>query len=182
MREAFGRVAYTHKTHEKEADRIARRTAWLKRVELILVTLTAGSTISVLLGSGRLFQYVSTSLAALALFATLYQYRFNPEADLIAHRICARKLWVLRERYCVLLTDMADGSIGDADARVRRDGLLSDLAAVYEAAPDTDAKSYEAARKALRVSEELTFSNDELDSLLPVSLRRQRSPEGVLAQ
>jgi hypothetical protein len=46
------------------------------------------------------------------------------------------------------------------------------LAAIYQAAPQTDGKAYIEAQKRLQKMEDLTFSADEIDCFLPLSLKR----------
>ncbi|MGQ0513060.1 hypothetical protein ACT453_03200, partial [Bacillus sp. D-CC] len=46
-------------------------------------------------------------------------------------------------------------------------------AEIYDESPRTDAKSYEAAQKALKTDEEQTFSEREIDVMLPNSIRRE---------
>ena len=43
---------------------------------------------------------------------------------------------------------------------------------VYSNSPRTDAKSYTAAQKALKTEEEQSFSEEEIDIMLPNSIRR----------
>jgi hypothetical protein len=172
IRGAFGRVVYTYKTHQKMADRLAFRDQLVKVIELILISSTAGTTISVIFGSGRTFQVVSAVLASLSLLVTIYQYRFNLEQIVQQHRTCANKLWLIREKYTNLLCDLYENAIDLNLAREKRDALMQEVSAVYDVAPGTDSKSYEQARIALKVSEELTFSDEEIDQLLPESLQK----------
>src|SRR5262245_58291140 len=97
IRESFGRVVYTHKTHEKMADRLTTTAAIFKWAELILIALTASSTIKVLISPGRPYDIVSAILASLSLLVTIYQFRFNPDQLIQAHRAAAKKLWLIRE-------------------------------------------------------------------------------------
>jgi hypothetical protein len=48
---------------------------------------------------------------------------------------------------------------------------VSDLHTVYESAPATNSKAYKQAQDALQLNEEMTFSDAEIDSLLPPGLR-----------
>lgn len=172
VRESFGRVVYTHKTHEKMADRLAVRTTWLKWIELLLIVLTTGSTINVFLGAGRAYEITSAVLASLTLLTSIYQFRFDPEKVIQAHRNCAKKLWLIREKYITLISDICDGAIDQKLARSRRDDLLLRLHSIYETAPDTDDLAYAQARNALKINEEMTFTDSEIDAFLPDSLRK----------
>jgi hypothetical protein len=55
----------------------------------------------------------------------------------------------------------------------RGEALVRDTAAVYRAAPRTSRRAYEEATKALTEGEELTFTETEVDRLLPPALRRR---------
>ena len=54
----------------------------------------------------------------------------------------------------------------------KRDELQERTWEVYSNSPRTNAKSYKAAQKALKSEEEQTFSEDEIDIMLPNSIRR----------
>ena len=56
----------------------------------------------------------------------------------------------------------------------KRDQLLEDLAEIYALVPQTNDKAYLAAQKGLQQKEDLTFSDDEIDMLLPKALRRAK--------
>jgi len=43
IREIYGRVVYTHKTHEKSADILKRRNNYFKHLEIILSAITCAS-------------------------------------------------------------------------------------------------------------------------------------------
>ena len=58
------------------------------------------------------------------------------------------------------------------DIRNKRDELQERTSEVYSNLPRTDTKSYTAAQKALKTEEEQTFSEEEIDIMLPNSIRR----------
>ena len=45
LREMYGRVAYTHKTHEKMADGYIARYKVIKRIEIALSAVSSGSLV-----------------------------------------------------------------------------------------------------------------------------------------
>lgn len=174
IRECFGRVVYSHKTHEKDADICLSRLALIKRWQIILSAVTTGGLLAVVLGpderaplAAGVTALVSTSLLALN--------AYTKENDLgqIAqkHKDAADKLWMVRESYLSLLTDMRGRSIAADVARARRDELQATLATVYSAAPRTSPKAYAEASKALKLREDLTFSDAEIDQFVPSKLR-----------
>ncbi|MCC5638748.1 SLATT domain-containing protein [Nostoc sp. CHAB 5844] len=88
------------------------------------------------------------------------------------HSQTASKLWIIRESYLSLLTDIAINSLSLDEIKTKRDELQSALATIYQNAPRTNEKAYKKAQKALKVDEQLTFSDKEIDNFLPSNLRR----------
>ena len=52
LRESFGRVVYTHKVHEKEADILLARLSKIKLGQIILPGISTGGFVAMLLGHG----------------------------------------------------------------------------------------------------------------------------------
>lgn len=136
VRECFGRAAYTHKTHEKQADLYFRRHEVLKRVQIALSTLTTTGIIATIFGAGRLPAAAIAAVLSAALTAVM---AYTKDRDLAAlaqqHAATASRLWVIRESYLSLLSDLAAGQTELAIAREWRDALQTDLAAIYANAP-----------------------------------------------
>jgi hypothetical protein len=91
------------------------------------------------------------------------------------HRETASDIWNVRESYLSLLTDIFDSATDLQSLRARRDELQAHLHKIYRTAPHTDGDAYNAAQVALKNNEELTFTDAEIDALLPSSLRRLNS-------
>ena len=53
-----------------------------------------------------------------------------------------------------------------------RDNLLEELHAVYSGAPSTTYQAYKSAQKGLQQLEDMTFSDEEIDSFLPKELKK----------
>ncbi|SRR6266480_793854 len=175
VREEYGRLAYTFKTHQKMIDMLNEQIKYQKIASAVLISLTAGGTIDILLSNAFWSKVITLILSALALCLTIYQLSTNIDRVVDQHRITARALWLLREKYIHLVSDIKSSSIGEEEARKIRDELTQRVEQVYESAPDTNAKAYRAAKTALKDNEELTFSVKELDLLLPETLRELKS-------
>ncbi|WP_285078509.1 hypothetical protein [Paenibacillus sp. UMB7766-LJ446] len=59
------------------------------------------------------------------------------------------------------------------ELRKLRDDLQNRTAEIYAQSTKTDAKSYKQAQKSLKTEKEQTFSEKEIDLMLPNSLRRE---------
>lgn len=173
LRECFGRVVYTHKTHEKCADILLGCHKRIKLSQIILSALVTGGIFSTLSASTKLVATVITAILSTALLA-LNSYTKDYDLGEIAqrHRQAAADIWLIREKYLSLLTDLRSSSTSLDRIRASRDVLLEELHAAYKGAPSTTYKAYEKAQKALKQMEEMTFSDAEIDAFLPGGLRR----------
>ena len=177
LREMYGRVAYTHKTHEKMADSYVSRFKCIKTIEIVLSAVSSGSLLFAIFGDSPTATVIGAVLSTFLLGLTLYFKEATLGENAQKHTEVAAKLWAVREELLSLLTDMHDGR--DAESiRSKRDKLNTTLADVYRSAPRTDSDAYAAAQKALKQQEELFFSESELDHLLPSKLRKgHHSPQ-----
>jgi uncharacterized membrane protein len=172
IREIYGRVIYTHKTHEKCADILKSRSDALKLIEVILSALTTTSVLGVLFGSGIIFEIIAAVFSSVLLFLTLYAKDFDLLAIAEKHKQSSLAILAIRERYLSLLVDIKIANSSINELQTIRDLLSVELINTYQGAPKTIGKGYKIASKALQQNEEFTFSDVEIDRLLPVSLRR----------
>lgn len=172
LREMYGRAAYTHKTHEKMADGYIARYRFIKTVEICLSAAAASSLLIAVFGDSKPGTVVGAVLSAVLLSFTLYFKEASLGEQAQKHTVVASKLWGVREALLSLLVDMNDGRLVE-DVRAERDRLNDQLEDIYKGAPRTNSKAYAAAQKALKRSEELFFSDEELDKLLPKRLRHK---------
>jgi hypothetical protein len=179
LRECYGRVVYSHKTHEKCADILLTKLARIRLLQIVLSAITTAGFIGAVLGSGQtsiiIGLIVSTSL--LALNAYTKNYDLGELAQ--KHKQAANDLWVIRERFLSLLVDIAMKERPLETLQEQRDHLIEELHTVYSGAPSTTFKAYKKAQKALKTLEDMTFSDSEIDAFLPKELKRgsQSLPE-----
>lgn len=172
VRECFGRVIYTHKTHSKMADRAAKTLKRLKLAQIALSSFTASGAISIIFSNDFPLKLATAGVSLATVALTAYMKGFDPGAVAQRHRDTAADIWPIRESYLSLLTDIVGGADDISFFRQRRDELQTALAAIYKGAPDTDGKAYNDAQIALKQNEEYTFSDAEIDVFLPTQLRK----------
>jgi len=172
LRESYGRVVYSHKTHEKCADLLLTRLARIKFWQITLSAITAAGFITGFFGPSKvgaaLGLVVSTCLIALNAYTKDYDLGELAER----HKQAGANLWVIRERYLSLLTDLAMKRKPLREVQLQRDELIEDLQAVYGGAPTTTFQAYKKAQTALKSLEDMTFTDAEIDAFLPKELRR----------
>lgn len=174
VREAYGRAAYTHKTHEKQADLCFQSHRRQQRVLIALTVISSGTFLASLLGLilNESWAALATSFIALLVSAiNLSTKAFKYGEETHKHRDVAAKIWDLRESYQSLIVDLQSGATPVNEGRAKRDSLQKTAFEIYSEAPRTTPKAYTLAQEALQSKEDLTFSEGEIDLLLPVQLR-----------
>ena len=174
VRESFGRVVYSHKIHEKQADISFSKHRWQQGILIALTAVSSGTFMTLVFGlfGNSTWTSLATSFCALLVsWMSLGAKTFKFDEASAAHRDVASNLWDVRESYISLIADMMSGQISDADARKRRDELQSLARDVYSAAPRTSGKAFTCAQDGLKNNEEMTFTTREIDLFLPEALR-----------
>jgi hypothetical protein len=172
LRECYGRVVYSHKTHEKCADILLERQSCIKLWQIIISALVTGGIVSTFFGANEVGAAISALLSTglLALNAYTKDYDLGEIAQ--KHRQAGSDLWIIREKYLSLLTDIRVGDVAPELIRAQRDALTEELHGVYAGAPSTNFAAYSSAQEALKKLEDMTFSDEEIDVFLPKELKR----------
>lgn len=172
LRECFGRVVYSHKTHEKCADILLVRLSAIKVWQIALSALTTGGFISTFFGSGEVGAGIGVFLSTLLLVLNAYTKNYDLGELAQKHKQAANEIWLIREKYLSLLTDFAISQKTIEEVQEERDSLLDHLHTVYIGSPSTTFKAYKKAQEALKTKEDMTFSDEEIDAFLPKELKR----------
>lgn len=174
VRELFGRVVYSHKTQEKQANICFTKHRWQQGSLITLTGISSGTFLAAILGTtdDPVLTSLATSFIALLVTVTSLAtktFRFSDEADV--HRDVATQLWDIRESYLSLISDLMSGDVSTAEARSRRDELQEATRNVYASAPRTTNRAFRKAGDGLKNNEEMTFTSREIDLFLPQALR-----------
>lgn len=173
LRELYGRTVWTHKTQEKCADILKSRNHTMKIVQIILSALTTTGILVTVFGENKIIGIISAVLSAIGFTINAYYQKYDLGEISEKHSEAASDIWKIREEYLSLLTDLKIEIIELDSIRNKRDQLLTELHSIYKGSPRTINKAYKKATKALKENEELTFSDKEIDNLLPIDLRKK---------
>ncbi len=171
MRECYGRVVYSHKTHEKCADIVLARMARIKLWQIILSSITTAGFVAAILEAGPIGAVIGMCVSTTLLVLNAYTKNYDLGELAQKHRQAAADLWMIREKYLALITDLRVAKESVERIAARRDALLQELHTVYTGAPSTTFAAYKQAQDALQRYEEMSFSVEEIDALLPRELR-----------
>ena len=174
LRECFGRVVYSHKTHEKQSDILVKWLSRIKFCQIILSAIVTGSFIFRVFGLAEIGFIIGVIVSAVLLGLTLYMKDYNLGECAQKHKQAANDIWLIREKYQSLITDLAMGEKPLEVIQQERDVLMEDLHVVYSNAPTTSPRAYGEAQNALQWNEDMTFSEKEIDAFLPTELKRNK--------
>jgi hypothetical protein len=172
LRECYGRVVYSHKTHEKCADILLSRLSIIKLWQIILSAITTGGFIAAILGAGRLGAAVGIVVSTALLVLNAYTKNYDLGELAQKHKQSANDLWIVREKYLSLLVDLRMKEKPLESLQKHRDELIEQLHSVYSGAPSTTFQAYKKAQDALKKHEDMTFTDAEIDAFLPQELKR----------
>lgn len=171
IRESFGKVVYTHKTHEKNCEICNYQATLIKTLNIVLISITSGTLLTTFFTDNPSFVKISAVISTFLLAFSIFQISFNPEREAELHKRTALKLWKIREEYINLMIDILNPNIPETKTIKQRNSLINRLDQIYQNAPNTSNKAYLKAQKALKIKEEMTFSEEEIDLFLPKELK-----------
>lgn len=167
LRECFGRVVYSHKTHEKCVEILLSRLSAIQFWQIVLSALTTGGFIASFFGAGKIGASIGALISVVLLALNLFTKNYNLGEVAQKHKEAANAAWFIREKYLSLLTDLRMGMKSLKELQEERDQLLEELNTVYKGSPSTNYNAYRKAQMALQRNEDMTFSDDEINAFLP---------------
>ena len=177
IRLSFATVAAAYQRHADAASRLDR---WSWYMKIGLVALTGVSCVLALIAvqRGHGFQIAMAITAAAAFVGCAVYVALDLEPRIYAHRSTSARFWLLTEKYRALLADVHDQAVDPSAITGRRETLMQEARAIFEHAPPDDRQTSDIAKAALTGDGRKGYSEEEIDALLPESLRR---PKGATA-
>ena len=173
IRLSFATIAGAYESHAAASSRLAR-WSWYGRLSLVALLASAVVLCLLALNRGRGFQIAAAVVTAAAFVGCTIYVALDLERRIYAHRSSAARFWLLTERYRALLAEVHDQALDARTIAARRDALMEEARTCFEHAPPADRQTYDIARKALSGTRGSGYSEEEIDALLPVSLRRPK--------
>ena len=172
LRECYGRVVYSHKTHEKCADILLSRLSKIKGWQIVLSAITTAGFLGVVLGAGRAGAIAGVIVSTVLLAINAYTKNYDLGELAQKHKQSAADLWLVREQYLSLLVDLRMGQKPLEALQVERNELVKQLHTAYGGAPSTTFQAYRKAQEALQKLQDMTFTDAEIDAFLPNELKK----------
>ena len=176
-RNLFANVVWTHKIQEKQAEIYEHRFKLLSVINIIFAALTSAGIVSTIFVDPTWLKVASAIVAfvttALSAFMALYDYKSMAKAN----KSTATKLVCARDD---LLTCLAKIKIGENPTQVMTEDfekIQNRIHEIYSDAPNTSDKAVSKATTSIKKNKDGTYSDEEIDALLPDSLKRRQTDE-----
>lgn len=174
IRQQFAQCVFTHKVHEKAADRLLKCDNKIKRWNFILWAVSVSLFILELYFKKDFpFGGFAIWIAIFELLFTFFQKEFLFWEDANSHKKIALQYLALRDKYTNFIADIISG-LSEADIIVKRDSLQEQYQIINQLALQTTFEDYKEAQRSLlrenNSDEEFTRSDREINRFLPKEL------------
>lgn len=175
VRNAFAGVVWSHKTQEKQADMLASRYRWMQTANLIASAITSAGIIAIIKQECLVLDILAAFFSFVSIFLTAYITTFDLQNLITAHKAVASKLIAVRDNYKALILEIKLEKTSVDELMVKFNELRRQTDEIYSSAPNTTRRALKMANVALKIDEDNTFSDEEIDRYLPRALRKGKT-------
>lgn len=173
VRDSYASVVWSHKIQEKQADIYAEKFKKMETVNIGAASLTSVGIVALIFTDPLWLKLVSALISFATVYITAYFKSFDLQKFITSHKATANKLIAVRDQYKVLLTEIKLKADSVENLLARYKELVEKTDTIYLEAPTTTDEAVDKASEALKVKKDNTFTDKEIDSFLPSSLRRE---------
>jgi len=174
VRDTFASVVWSHKIQEKQADICAERFKYLEMAKILSASLTSVGIVSLVFTDQLWIKLISALISFVSVFVSAFFKSFDLQAMVSQHKAAANNLLEVRDQLKLILLQIQLKQESIQTIYEKYEGAVQQLDKAYADAPNTTDQAVTRAKKALNVSKDNTFSDDEIDSFLPIGLRKDR--------
>ncbi len=172
VRSTFYGVAWSHKIQEKQSDIYAKKYKRMETMNILAASLTSVGIVAIIFTDPLWLKLISAFLSFATVYITAYYKSFDLQKLTGAHKSTANRLLTMRNQYIILLAKIKMQSQTVEELLQQYEDLMKQTDAIYLEAPTTSDEAVELASNALKIKKDNTFTDEEIDLLLPESLRR----------
>ena len=170
VRQNFASVVWTHKIQEKQADIYASRYKRFKTASIIIDGITACGAITIFFCDEYLTKFLTVLISTGAFMLNTYLKNFDLKKLETQHRFAANKFVIVRNQLLHIIAKL------HLDFKLKQtileyEQVITTLNQLYHDAPSTTDIAVEKAYKALRLKDEYTYTDEEIDHFLPNHLK-----------
>ncbi|HCL4436927.1 TPA: SLATT domain-containing protein [Clostridium botulinum] len=174
LRQIFASVVWTHKIQEKQADIYLKRYNRLERSRILLSALTSSGIFAVVFVDNFRLKIITAGVSAVSLYINTYFKSYDLKSLQKKHKGSAIELLEIREDLMSVLCDVAIGKYSEEELFKKRDEFLERKIEIAKNALDAGDKAVKEASNSLKIREDNTYSDNEIDSYLPILARKNK--------
>lgn len=171
-RNLYVNVFWTHKIHEKQAEIYECCYGWLKGINTFFAALTSAGVIALIFKDPIGLKVASAVCAFVTTALSAFLAAFNFKAMATANKTSAVKLVGLRDELLTILAKIKYMKQDIPELMQEFESIQKRVHEVYELASKTTKCAVKKADSAIKESKDGTYTDAEIDALLPDSLKR----------
>ena len=170
LRQTLAGAVWTHKIQEKQADNYLNRYNLFETIRIVILAVTTSGIVSCIFVDEVWIKIVTAILPAISLFISTYDFKGLHQR----HKETAIQLLELREDIISTICDIRTNNINKEDLIEKRNEINYEYLSICKNSLDAKSSAIRKASKALKVRQDNTYSDEEIDSYLPVDLRKNK--------
>lgn len=171
VRQSYASVVWTHKIQEKQADIYRENYKKLEISNILVASGTSCGIVSTIFCDNVIAKIISAGLSFISLVITAYFKSFDIKGMEHQNKEYANKLLIIRNRLLHIIGDIHMQKRNVDEINVDYIKVIDALNELYMEAPSTTQEAVNAASEALKVNNEYTYTDEEIDNFLPPTLR-----------
>ena len=173
LRQMLGQVVWTHKIQEKQSDIYKFWYNVWETTRILTSAITTSGIVASLIYDSYCAKVITAIVSLISLFINSYLKVYDLKNLQRQHKQSALAHFELRERIICTLSDIKLNKIDESQAINLRDELSKKFIEICKITIDPSEEAVKKASKCLKVRQDNTFSDAEIDSYLPVCLRKK---------
>lgn len=174
IRQIFASIVWNHKIHEKHCD---INSFWFNILEfskILSSAITTSGLLTCFFVDEIILKIVTTIFSAICLFINTFYKTYNLKESRDSHKLTALEFLELKNETICVLSDIKIEKISIEEAISRRNEILTKYHDICKRSLNTCDRAVKKASKALKIQGDNTFTDKEIDSYLPIELRKEK--------
>ena len=173
IRQIFASIVWNHKIHEKHSDINSFWFNILEFCKILSSVITTSGLLTCFFVDEVALKIITTVFSAKCLFINTFYKTYNLRESRDSHKLSALEFLQLKNETICILSDIKLKKIELDEATKKRNEILLKYHDICKKSLSTCNRAVKKASKALKIQKDNTFSNDEIDSYLPIELRKE---------
>lgn len=178
VRQHYASVVWTHKTHEKQADIYSELYNLVQLMDVICAAATSCGAVAVVSNQESAPARIATCILSFGtLFATAILRVYDFKSLEQQHKDAANQFIIVRNELLQIIAYIHMNKKSEKDIQEEFLEIMSRLSAMYSSAPHTSWLALRRATRAIKDNKEYSYIDDEIDDILPPTLRGRLESE-----